>query len=88
MKRSCERHTQAFDLPVRRMTSLVIGAQQDNLTPPDVLMRRITIPRERGRAAAISGLKSDGNSRSHPPDSHVSSPPGIPNGFQMSGSIH
>src|SRR3974390_2490422 len=53
-----------------------IRAQQDNLSPPDVLMRRITIPRERGQAAAISGLESDGNSRSHPPDSHVSSPPG------------
>jgi hypothetical protein len=49
-----------------------VRAHQDNLSPPDVLMRRITIPRERGQAAAISGLESDGNSRSHPPDSHVS----------------
>jgi hypothetical protein len=32
-----------------------VRAQQDNLSPPDVLMRRITIPRERGQAAAISG---------------------------------
>ena len=65
-----------------------VGAQQDNLSSPDVLMRRVTIPRERGQAAAISGFESDGNSRSHPPDSHVTSPPGIPNGIQMSGSIH
>jgi hypothetical protein len=46
------------------------------------------IPRERGQAAAISGRDSDGNSRSHPPDSHVSSPPRIPAGIQMSGLIH
>jgi hypothetical protein len=53
-----------------------------------VLMRRITIPRERSQAAAVSGLESDGNSRSHPPDSHVTSPPGIFAGIQMSGLIH
>jgi hypothetical protein len=55
-----------------------IRTQQDNLSPPDVLMRRITIPCECGQAAAISGLESNGNSGSHPPDSHLSSPPGIP----------
>jgi hypothetical protein len=34
-----------------------VRAQQDNLSPPDVLMRRITIPSERGQAAAVSGLE-------------------------------
>ena len=65
-----------------------IRAQQHDLGPPDVLMRRITIPRERGQAAAISGLESDGNSGSHAPDLHVSSPAGIPYGIQMSDLIH
>jgi hypothetical protein len=31
-----------------------VGTQQDDLSPPDVLMRRITIPRERSQAAAVS----------------------------------
>ena len=38
--------------------------------------------------AAISGLESDGNSSSHAPDSHASSPLGIPFGIQMSDAIH
>jgi hypothetical protein len=61
MKRSCERHTQAFDLPVRRMTSLVIGAQQDNLTPPDVLMRHALLSRasvaEQRRSAGLRAME-------------------------------
>src|ERR1700722_10733898 len=65
-----------------------VGTQQDDLSPPDVLMRRITTPRERSQAAAVTGLESDRNSRSHPPDSHVTSPPGILAGIQMSGLIH
>ena len=65
-----------------------VRAQQDDLGTPDMLMRRVAIPRERGQTAAISGLESDENSGSHPPDSHVSSPPGIPYGIQMSDLIH
>src|ERR1700683_3165148 len=65
-----------------------VGAQQDNLGPPDMLLWCVAIPRERGQAAAISGLESNGDSSSHAPDSHVSSPPGIPAGIQTSGLIH
>jgi hypothetical protein len=39
-----------------------VGTQQDDLSPPDVLMRRITIPRERSQAAAVSGLESAASS--------------------------
>ena len=42
MKRSCQRQTQVFDLPVRRMISFVptpIGGQKDDLGPPDMLLR-------------------------------------------------
>ena len=65
-----------------------VRAQQDDLGPPDMLMRGVAIPRERCQTAAISGLESDGNSGSHAPDSHASSPPGIPSGIQMSDLIH
>ena len=65
-----------------------VRAQQDDLGPPDMLMRCVAIPRERCQTAAISGLESDGNSGSHAPDSHVSSPAGIPSGIQMSDLIH
>ena len=64
-----------------------VRAQQDDLGPPDMLVRCVAIPRERGQTAAISRLESDGNSGSHAPDSHVSSPPGIPYGIQMSDLI-
>jgi hypothetical protein len=63
-------------------------AQQDDLSTPDMLVRGVAIPRQRGQTAAISGLESDGNSSSHAPDSHVSSPSGIPYGIQMSDLIH
>ena len=55
-----------------------VRAQQDDLGPPDMLVRRVAIPRERGQTAAVPGLESDGNSGSHAPDSHVSSPSRIP----------
>jgi hypothetical protein len=53
-----------------------------------MLVRGIAIPRERLQTAAISGLESDGNSGSHAPDSHTSSPLGIPSGIQMSDAVH
>jgi hypothetical protein len=63
-------------------------AQQDDLSPPNMLVRGVTIPREHLQTAAISGLESDGNSGSHAPDSHASGPLGILSGIQMSDAIH
>ena len=90
MKRSCQRQTQVFDFPVRRMISLVptIRAQQHDLSPPDMLVWRVAVPREPLQTTAISGLETDGNSGSHAPDSHASGPLGIPSGIQMSDPIH
>ena len=65
-----------------------VRAQQDDLGPPDMLMRRVAIPRERCQTAAVTGLESDGNSGSHAPDSHATSPAGIPFGIQMLDLIH
>ena len=43
---------------------------------------------ERLQTAAITGLEGDGDSGSHAPDSHVSSPAGIPCGIQMLDLVH
>jgi hypothetical protein len=48
----------------------------------------VAILREHLQTVAISRLESDGNSDSHTPDSHASSPLGIPSGIQMSDAIH
>ena len=58
-----------------------VGAQQDDLSPPDMLVRGVAIPRERLQTAAISRLESDGNSGSHAPNSHAHCPLGIPSGI-------
>ena len=61
-----------------------VGAQQHDLSPPDMLVWRVAVPREPLQTTAISGLKIDGNSGSHAPNSHTSGPLGIPSGIQMS----
>ena len=45
MEAACQRQTQVFDLPVRRMISLsdAVHAQQDDLGSPHVLVRRVAI---------------------------------------------
>jgi hypothetical protein len=65
-----------------------VRAQQDDLSPPDMLVWSVATPREHLQTAAIGGLESDGNSGSHAPDSHASSRLGIPSGIQMSDAIH
>jgi hypothetical protein len=65
-----------------------VHTQQDDLSPPDMLMWGVAIPHEHLQTAAIGGLESDGNSGSHAPDSHASRPLGIPSGIQMSDAIH
>src|SRR3979490_2085154 len=64
-----------------------VCAQQDDLGPPDMLMRRVAIPRDRGQTAAINRLESNGNSGSHAPDLHATSRTGIPSRIQMSDLI-
>src|ERR1700722_12167525 len=59
-----------------------VRAQQDYLSPPDMLVRAVAVPRQRLQAAAVGRLKSDGNSCSHAPDSHAFRSRGIPPGFK------
>src|SRR4029079_6106924 len=47
-----------------------VRAQQDDLSPPDVLVWGVAIPRQHLQTATISRLESDENSSSHAPDSH------------------
>ena len=65
-----------------------VRAQQNDLGAPDMLMRGVAIPSERCQTAAITGLESDGNSGSHAPDSHATSPVGIPSRIQTLDLIH
>src|SRR6201984_13950 len=39
-----------------------VRAQQDYLSPPDMLVRAVAVPRQRLQTAAVGRLKSDGNS--------------------------
>ena len=73
MNRSCQRQTQVFDLPVRRMISLVptpsalermIAARQA------CFCEGVTVPGDRFKSAADGPRDRDGNSGAHAPDSH------------------
>ena len=65
-----------------------VRAQQDYLSPPDMLVQAVAVPRQRLQTAAVGRLKSDGNSGSHAPDSHAFRSRGIPSRIQMSDAIH
>ena len=83
-KRSCQRQTQVFDLPVRRMISTVptpSALEQNDLGPPDVLLGGVAVADERLQAAAIGGRDVDGDSGAHAPDSHAIQLAGIPAGL-------
>ena len=54
MKRSCQRQTQVFDLPVSAMIAdgaETVGAQQHDPRPPDVLLRALAIRDDRLQVA-------------------------------------
>ena len=55
-----------------------VRAQKNDLGAPGMLLGGVALSRERRQSAAVTGLESDGNSGSHAPDSHTTSPPGIP----------
>jgi hypothetical protein len=60
MKRSCQRHTQVFDLSVRRMISIgtdAVDAQQDDLSLPDVLMRALRSHASVAKRRRSAGLR-------------------------------
>ena len=90
MKCSCQRHTQVFDLPGPAHDLIganTVRAQQDDLSPPDMLVRGVAVPRQRLQTAAVGRLKSDENSGSHASDSHAFMSRGNPSRIQMSDAI-
>ncbi len=65
-----------------------LGAEQHNLRPPDMFLRRVAIFDQRSEPINVGGRDGNGNPSAHPADSHAASPPGIPMGIQMSDAIH
>src|SRR6201981_1693408 len=65
-----------------------VRAQQDDLSPPDMLVWGVAVPRQRLQTAAVGRPKSDGNSGSHAPDSHAFRSRGIPSRIQMLDAVH
>ena len=91
MNRSCQRQTQVFDLPVRRMISLV--------PTPSALERMIAARQacfcealrslvDRFKSAADGPRDRDGNSGAHAPDSHGNRNRGLPIRTLLSGKDH
>ena len=65
-----------------------LGAEQNDLRPPDVLLRRVTVSNQIAKPIKVGGHDGKRNARSHAADLHAASPPGIPVGIQMSVFIH
>ena len=75
-------------LPHDLVRADAIGGQQHDLSPPDVLLRRIAVMNHGLDPTKIGGRNGEGLSCAHRADSHAAIPEGIPSGIQMSGSIH
>ena len=60
MNHSCQRQTQVFDQPVRRMISLVPTPSALDRRPPSVFLRGLTVPGDRFKSAAGRGLPPRG----------------------------
>ena len=89
-KRSCQRQTQVFDLPVAPHDldrAEAIGRKQHDLGPPGMLLRGVAVAEDRLQAAAIGGGEVDGYPGAHAPDSHAAAA-GNPPRIQMSDAIH
>jgi len=71
-----------------RVGAKPVRAQQDDLGPPDLFLRRVAIPYERLQPEAIGSCNSDGNTSAHAQDSHAIGLKGIPRGIQISDLIH
>jgi hypothetical protein len=91
MNRSCQRQTQVFDLPVRRMISLVptpSPLERMIAAPPSVFLRGVTVPGDRFTSATDGPRDRDGNSGAHAPASHGNRNRGIPIRTLLSGKDH
>ena len=91
MKRSCQRQTQVFDVPVCRMISLVptpVGGQKDDLGSPDMLLGTVAICGHGLQTATNGRSNGEGYSCAHPINSHAPPKQESPYGIQMLKFIH
>ena len=60
-----------------RVRADALGAEQHDLRPPNVLLRRIAILYQAAKPIQVGGGDGKGDAASHAQDSHAASPPGI-----------
>jgi hypothetical protein len=89
-KRSCQRQTQVglARLAHDCVRAEPFGAQQHDPGAPDMRLCGVPVAGQDAKPIKIAGSDGKGDARSHPRDSHLASPAGIPIKIQMSGSIH
>jgi Periplasmic binding protein len=74
--------------PRPRARADAIGGQKHDLSPPDVLLWRVTVLDEGLEPMKIGGRNGERFSCAHRADSHIPPETGIPCGTQMLGSVH
>jgi hypothetical protein len=65
-----------------------LGAQQHDLRPPYVLLRRVPVFDDSAEPIKVGLCDGERDAGSHAADSHAASASGIPSGIQMSGANH
>jgi hypothetical protein len=65
-----------------------IRAQQHDLRPPHVLLRRVAVLDQGAEPIKIGGRDGNKSAGSHAAESHAASPPRIDKGIQMEDAIH
>jgi hypothetical protein len=59
-----------------RVRSGALGAQQYDLCPPDMFLRRVAVFDQSAEPIKLGGRDGNGNARAHAADSHAASPTG------------
>ncbi len=75
-------------LPHDRVRAGFLGAEQNDLRSPHVLLRRVSVFDQSAKPVKVGGWDGKGNAGSHAADSHAASPQGIPVGIHTSNFIH
>ena len=71
-----------------RVRAETLGGEQNDLSPPDVLLRRVAVSDHSAEPVHVGRSDGNGDAGSHASDSHAASPSGIPMGIQMLDAIH
>ena len=71
-----------------RVRAEALGAEQHDLRPPHVLLRRVAVLDQIAKPIKVGGRDGNRNPGAHATDSHAASLSGISTGIQMSDAIH